>query len=71
MMSDNDLSRKLSEVSRDAKPRMSEPETKMDLPHTTTPPTGPEGGMWSMWPMYLCFGMLFLILAFTVLPRWL
>jgi hypothetical protein len=55
----------------DAKPRMSEPETKMDPTHTTTPPTRSEGDMWSMWPMYLCFGMLFVILAFTVLPRWL
>jgi hypothetical protein len=69
MMSDNDFSKKLSGISRDPKPQMADPVLEMDLSHTTTPPTRPKGSMWPMWPMYLCFGMLFVILAFTVLPR--
>jgi hypothetical protein len=71
MMSDHDLSRKLTDISRDAKPRMSNPEAEMDYTRTPAQPTRSDGGMWSMWPMYLCFGMLLVILAFSVLPRWL
>lgn len=67
MMSDRDLSRKLTDISRDAKPRMSDPEAETDY---TRPPAQPtrSGGMW---PMYLCFGMLLVFLAFSLLPRWL
>ncbi len=70
MMSDNDLSKKLSEISRDAKPRMSDPEIELDPFHTAMSRTPTKGNTWSMWPMYLCFGMLFVILMFTFLPRW-
>lgn len=68
MMSDNDLSRKLKDISREAKTEKSDAEAQMNT-RTPTQPSRSGGGMWSMWPMYLCFGMLFLILAFTVLPR--
>lgn len=70
MMTDHHLSRKLTDISRDAKPRSSDPEAEMDYTRTPAQSTR-SGDMWSMWPMYLCFGMLFVVLAFTVLPRWL
>lgn len=68
MMSDNDLSKKLSEI-RDTKPRMSDPEIESGRSRTVMPPKSANGNRWSMWPMYLCFGVLFVVLLFTVIPR--
>lgn len=68
MMSDNDLSKKLSEI-QDTKPRMSDPEIDLGSSRTVMPPKPVQGNRWSMWPMYLCFGMLFVVLIFTLLPR--
>lgn len=68
MMSDNDLSKKLSEI-QDTKPRMSDPEIELDRSRTTMPPKSANGNRWSMWPMYLCFGVLFVVLLFTLIPR--
>jgi len=66
MMTDHDLSRNLTGVSRDAKLRMADAEKS-----GTSPPAQPRRFDGAMWPMYLCFGMLILVLAFTILPRWL
>jgi hypothetical protein len=43
MISDNDLSKKLSEISHDAKPRMSDPEIEFDPSHTAMPSTHAKG----------------------------
>lgn len=65
MMSDGDLSRKLSEISQDAKSHMAEAErTSRAVPSRPV-----KGNTWSMWPMYLCLGVLFVLLILSLIPR--
>lgn len=68
MMSDNDLSKKLSEI-QDTKPRMSDPEIGLGPSRAAMAPKPAQGNRWSMWPMYMCFGVLLMILIFSILPR--
>lgn len=67
MISDN-LSKKLSEI-QDTKPLMSDPEIESGRSRTVMPPKSANGNRWSMWPMYLCFGVPFVVLLLTVMPR--
>lgn len=68
MMSDNEFAKKLSEV-QDARPRISDPGIESSPFRAGMAPKPAQGNGWSMWPMYMCFGMLFVILIFTILPR--
>lgn len=65
MMSDNDLSKKLSEISQDTKSHMAE----ANRPSRAVPSGLLTGNTWSMWPMYLCLGVLFVLLIYTLIPR--
>lgn len=66
-MSNKDFRENSTERCRDSQTRISNLEVESDRLKTAIPSVPATNNTWSMWPIYLCFGMLLVIVIFTFL----